>query len=116
MITSRSHASIVNAWKIIIAGCDKHSDEMDFAKNDSTRLASLLAQADTLNVKQEQMKADLVKLTAQLDKTLDDGNKIYSTLVRYAKGKYGPSSLEIKDFVATGEGKVKARKTKAAAR
>jgi hypothetical protein len=62
MITSRSHASTVKAWKIIIAGCDKHSDEMDFAKNDSARLASLLAQADTLNVKQEQMKADLAPL------------------------------------------------------
>jgi hypothetical protein len=89
---------------------------MDFAKNDSAKLAALLAQTESLNVKQEQMKADLSRLTAQIEKSVTDGNKIYSTLLRYAKGKYGPTSLEIKDFVATGEGKPRAKKTTAAAK
>jgi len=44
---------------------------------------------------------------------LADGGTIYATLLRYAKGKYGPNSIEIKDFVATGEGKLRKKKTAA---
>jgi hypothetical protein len=32
-----------------------------------------------------------------------EGNKYSASLLRFAKGKFGERSTEIKDFVATGE-------------
>ena len=85
MAVSKSYAAVMSEWKVVVAGCAKHSD-------------------------------DLAKLTDQYMKMIADGNKLSSTLLRYAKGKYGPSSLEIKDFQATGTGLVRARKKTAAAK
>jgi len=116
MAVSKSYAAVMSEWKVVVAGCTKHSDDLDFAKKDSAKLADLIVQAEALDVKQEQMKADLAKLTNQYMKMIADGNKLSSTLIRYAKGKYGPSSLEIKDFQATGTGLVRARKKTAAAK
>jgi hypothetical protein len=111
---SRSLAAMLSTWKVMVAGFGKHSDDMAFAKSEAAKLADLATKAEQCNVNQEQLKADLAKMTETLEKTVTEGKKMYATLLRYAKGKYGPGSKELKDFQATGENRVAATRKKTA--
>ncbi len=95
---SQSFASKVNNWKLMVAGYKKHKDDLAFAENDSTLLEQLIGNVEGLDVKQEQLKADLAKTTGEIDNAVLKGEKLSASILRYVKGKYGPKSLEIKDF------------------
>jgi septal ring factor EnvC (AmiA/AmiB activator) len=102
-LKSRSLASTINSWKILVGGFDKHRVELTFAGTEAESLRAVAAQTESLNIKQEQQKADLAKTTEQLKSLTNEGNRYSASLLRFAKGKFGPRSKEIKDFVSTGE-------------
>ena len=102
-VKSKSFASTINNSKMILAGYQKHGADLSFASADAGKLQDLLTMAEALNVKQEQLKADLAKTSEELDGVIGDSKKVYASLLRFAKGKFGPKSKEIKDFVPTGE-------------
>jgi hypothetical protein len=96
--SSQSYASKISNWKLMVAGYEKHKDDISFAENDSSNLKSLIEKMEKLEVKQEQLKADLLKTTAEIEKLLPEGEKHSASILRYAKAKYGPKSPDIKDF------------------
>lgn len=100
---SQGFASTINKWKMMIAGYEKHSADMAFAADKYEKLKTILKQSEDLNVKQEQLKKDLAKATEELNAGIKEGKGIYASLMRFVKGQYGPSSVEIKDFKPTGE-------------
>ncbi len=98
-----SYASTVNKWKLTAGGFEKHKDDLAFAQEDADKLTAFITQAEKINLEQEQLKADLSKKTELLNACLDDGNKAKASIIRFAKGKYGPSSKELKDFQSKGD-------------
>jgi hypothetical protein len=95
---SQSYATKVNNWKLMAAGYEKHKDDLSFAGNDSGRLKELILQYENKEIKQEQLKADLSKTTSEIIEITSEGEKLAASILRFAKGKYGPNSPEIKDF------------------
>jgi hypothetical protein len=95
---SQSYASKVNNWKLMVAGYDKHKTDLSFAESDSGKLKELIVKIENLEVKQEQLKADLLKTTSEIETVFGEGEKLSASILRYAKGKYGPNSPDIKDF------------------
>lgn len=100
---SKSLASIISNWKMIVGGYDKHSTELAFAGQDAEALRSVASRMEALNIRQEQEKASLAKTTEEMKALSKEGKSYYASLLRFAKGKFGPKSAEIKDFLATGE-------------
>lgn len=87
----------------MLAGFKKHGEALAFAAERAANLERLLEREQELNIKQEQLKAELSKVTAELYEGLAEGRREYSALMRFAKAKYGPNSLEIGDFISKGE-------------
>lgn len=100
---SQSFASTINKWRVMVAGFEKHRAALPFAEEDAELLRRLLHEEEELNNRQEQMKTELAKLTEEINSKLKEGRKKYASIMRFAKAKYGPASLEIKDFVPKGE-------------
>jgi hypothetical protein len=95
---SQSYASKISKWKMMVAGYEKHKSDISFAEKETKELNDLIAKIEPLEIKQEHLKAELQKTTADLTDTIKNGDKLSASILRYAKGKYGPKSLEIKDF------------------
>jgi len=87
----------------MVAGYEKHADRLEFADEYVASLKNLVAKAEADNIKQEQLKADLLKTTEVLNSDVQEGSRTYASLMRFAKGSFGPGSNEIKDFKSTGE-------------
>jgi hypothetical protein len=51
-----------------------------------------------MNIRQEQLKTEVQKLTADFESSLEKGTKCSASIMRYAKAKYEHNSIEIKDF------------------
>ena len=100
---SKSMASTISNWKMLVGGYDKHNADLAFAGQDAEALRGVAARIEMLNIQQEQEKAALARTTEEMQALSKEGNKYYASLMRFAKGKYGPKSVEIKDFIATGE-------------
>ncbi|MBN2401152.1 MAG: hypothetical protein JXN64_02015 [Spirochaetes bacterium] len=100
---SKSLASTISNWKMMVGGYDKHGADLAFAGQDAEALRGVASRMEALNIKQEQEKAALAKTTEEMRVLTEEGKKYYASLLRFAKGRFGPKSAEIKDFVATGE-------------
>jgi hypothetical protein len=96
--TSQSYSAKLANWKLSIAGYDKHKTEIGFADAESKRLKELAVLYESLEVKQEQLKADLQKTTSEIVDIVSEADKLSAAIHRYAKAKFGPNSPEIKDF------------------
>ena len=95
---SQSYSSKLTTWKMRVAGCEKHKTDIAFADAEAKELNDVIGKIEPLEVKQQQLKADLQKLTAEIAELTEKGDKLSASILRYAKGKFGPKSLEINDF------------------
>jgi hypothetical protein len=95
---SQSNAAKLSKWKMMTAGYEKHKADISFAENDSARLKEITVKMEELEVKHEQQKAESQKTTMEISDIVAEGEKICASIMRYAKAKYGPNSLELKDF------------------
>lgn len=82
----------------MLAGYEKHRDTLGFAAEKAGKLKSLLDEEERLNSKQEQLKAEMMKTTKLINDNLVEGRRVYSSMMRFVKGQYGPKSAEVKDF------------------
>lgn len=100
---SRSFAATMNRWRILLAAFERKREDFPFAHEEVEELKRLLEAEEEMNVRQEQLKAELMKMTVELKRGLEEGRKRYASLMRYARAKYGPSSLELGNFIPKGE-------------
>jgi hypothetical protein len=109
---SRSLGNELNSWSVCKDGHKANTADFPFLKNDVANFEKLIAQANTENSKQEKLKADLAAQSKVVDGLIKDGRKVYASLIRYAKAKYGPNSAKIKEFLSKTEGISKPAATK----
>jgi len=72
------------------------------AQGIASELAKRTAAAQTLNTRQDKLKADLKATTAALGAEIKAGRKLRTKLVRLAQVTFGSSAAEVGEFRAEG--------------
>ena len=111
---SHSLAADVSIWKTCLTALKANGADFPYLTTEAAAFEANITGIEKENPIQEKLKAQLAMQTDKVDGIRNANVKLYGTIMRHVRGKYGPNSAKIKEFVPTGEGLApKPRKKKA---
>ena len=104
---SRSIGDEISSFKLCHNGMKNNISDFLFLKAELKAFEADIPKLERENAKQEKLKADLKAQTENVKSLQKDLRKRYSSLIRYAKARYGPNAAKIREFVSVDEGKIR---------
>jgi Tfp pilus assembly protein PilN len=97
-MSKESFADCLVRWQQLRDGLAAQAGELAFLAEDRAALEALLAEVQTLNARQEALKAELQQATQALDAKVAAAAALESRLRASLKGKYGARSEQLEAF------------------
>ena len=105
--SSKSLANQRAQYELAVAGAKKHAAQLPKEIQVVVKgLEAENAELNTLNTKQEALKADLVALTKQLRDKAKSATAKRTKIVRQAEATFGVGAVELRDFRSATDGKL----------
>ena len=97
-MTREAFADQVLRWQQLRDGLTAHAEELPFLAEERAALTTLLTELQTLNTRQEALKAELQQATQALEAKIAAAVALESRLRSSLKGKYGARNEQLESF------------------
>ena len=107
MAKSQSMGNKLAAYDLAVGGATQYVADLPKQATDLAKsLAIVRTDIGALNVQQEQLKAELKKVTAEVKLKVKTGDTLRGKVVKYAEATFGPRAPQMQSFRSKTEGKV----------